>query len=200
MLVPTAQVDVRELAVRHGLVAERFFLEMSRRSTGGVEVPAVPGTTLCRWEAGRSAEVHELLRTAFRGQWGQVDPTPQMWAEQLASHTFRPHWTILAVDTSTQEVVGVALNVAYEQDWAPQGYTEGYTDQLAVRASHRGRGIAGALLRASMNRFVEDHLGAAGLGVDSANPTGARQLYETLGYRPTAGTCIHQLTRPATAR
>lgn len=89
----------------------------------------------------------------------------------------------------------MAFNVAYEQDWARQGYTEGYTDQLAVRAGLRGRGIATALLADSMPRFHEAGLDAAGLGVDSANPSGAARLYEALGYRETASTCIHELTR-----
>ncbi len=200
MLVPTDQADVRDLAEHQGLTADRFFFEMSRRLSAPVETPDVPGISLCSWDPGRSVEVHALLNNAFHGQWGHVDPTPQMWAEQLASHTFRPQWSVLAVEKSTQSLVGVAFNVAYEQDWEPQGHTEGYTDQLAVRASHRGQGIATALLQASMNRFYAEQLDSAGLGVDSANPTGAVALYEGLGYRQTASSCIHQLTHPEADR
>lgn len=197
MLVPTAQADVRDLAVRHGLPVERFFVEMSRRLDGPLQTPDVAGTTMGDWDPRRAEEVHALLNGAFGGSWGQVDATPQMWQEQIASHTFRPAWSVLAVDDTTGDVVGVALNVAYEQDWAPHGYTEGYTDQLAVSAGHRGRGIATGLLADSMRRFRDAGLDAAGLGVDSANPSGAGRLYASLGYRRTASTCIHQLTLPA---
>jgi mycothiol synthase len=197
LLAPTAQTDVRDLAVRHGLSAERFFFEMSQRLSTPVQVPAVEGIRLCDWDSQRADEVHALLNSAFRGSWGHVDATPQMWQEQLASHTFRPAWSVLAVDGTTGDVVGVAVNVAYQQDWAPQGHTEGYTDRLAVRAGHRGRGIATGLLAASMRRFHGAGLDAAGLSVDSANPSGAARLYEALGYQQTASTCIHQLTRPA---
>ncbi len=188
LLAPTAQADVRDLAVRHGLPTERLFFEMSQRLNAPVQVPDVAGIRLCDWDTERAGEVLALLNSAFRGHGGHVDATAQMWQEQLASHTFRPSWSVLAVDDTTGDVVGVALNVAYEQDWAPHGYTEGYTDQLAVRAGHRGRGIATGLLSASMRRFHEAGLDAAGLGIDSANPYGAAQLYEALGYRQTAST------------
>ncbi len=195
MLVPTGQGDVRDLAVRHGLAVERYFVELSQRLDGPVQVPPVAGTSLCDWDTERSAEVHAVLDDAFREHWGHVDATPQTWQESIDSHTFRPRWSILAVDDATGAVVGVALNVAYEQDWGPQGFTEGYTDQLGVLAGHRGRGIATALLLASMQRFRDEGLEAAGLGADSANASGAGRLYESLGYRRTASTCIHQVTR-----
>ncbi|OFE15571.1 hypothetical protein BA895_22435 [Humibacillus sp. DSM 29435] len=192
---PTAQTDVRDLAVRHGLATERYFFEMSQPLTAAAHEPTVDGVRLLDWHPERSAEVHAVVNAAFRDHWGHTDSTAEMWQEQLASHAFRPTWSVIAVDELTDEVVGAALNVAWEQDWAPQGYTEGYTDVLAVLRSHRGRGVATALLLASMRRFSVGGLDAAGLGVDAANPSGALRLCETLGYRQTASTCIHQLTR-----
>ena len=192
---PTAQRDVRDLAVRHGLEPERYFFEMSQRLAAPAAVPPLDGIHLIGWDPERSTQVHAVLNAAFRDHWGHTDSTTQMWQEQITSHAFRPQWSVIAVDEATDEVVGVAFNVAWEQDWGPQGYTEGYTDELAVLRSHRGRGIATALLLASMRRFVDNGLDAAGLGVDAANPSGALRLYEALGYRQTASTCIHQLTR-----
>lgn len=171
LLAPTAQTDERDLAVRHGLPAERFFLEMSQRLSAPVQVPAVEGIRLCDWDAERAGEVLALLNSAFRENWGHVDATAQMWQEQLASHTFRPPWSVVAVDGTTNDVVGVAFNVAYEQDWAPHGYTEGYTDRLAVRASHRCRGIATALLLASMRSADSTTPGWTQPGLVSTLPT-----------------------------
>ncbi|MEO6999011.1 MAG: GNAT family N-acetyltransferase [Terracoccus sp.] len=195
MGAPTTQADVRDLAVRHGLDTERYFFEMSQRLTAPVDVPTLDGIRVLDWDPARGVEVHAVLNTAFRDHWGHTDSTAEMWQEQLTSHAFRPHWSVIAVDEVTDAVVGVAFNCAWEQDWAPQGYTEGYTDELAVLRGYRGRGIATALLLASMRRFADDRLDAAGLGVDTANPSGALRLYEALGYRQTASTCIHQLTR-----
>ena len=44
-----------------------------------------------------------------------------------------------------------------------------------------------------MRRFAADGMDAACLGVDTENPSGALSLYERLGYRPTASTCVHEL-------
>ena len=119
-----------------------------------------------------------------------------MWDEVVGSRAFRPDWSVLALDETTATVVGAALNCAYEQDWQATGIREGYTDQLAVAHTHRGRGIASALLAESMRRFAASGMDAAALGVDAANPSGALRLYEGLGYRQTASTCVHQFMRP----
>lgn len=39
-------------------------------------------------------------------------------------------------------------------------------------------------------------MAAAGLGVDTANTTGALRLYEGLGYRSTSTSCAHRLKLP----
>jgi ribosomal protein S18 acetylase RimI-like enzyme len=194
LYAPTEQADVRQLAERHGLVVDRYFFEMSQRLGDPVRPSAPHGVRIVDWDEERSAEIHRVVDTAFRDHWGHVDRTDLMWEEAVTGHAFRPEWSALAIDVSTDAVVGAALNCAYEQDWPAQRFTEGYTDELAVAATHRGRGIASALLRESMCRFAAAGMDAAGLGVDAANPSGALQLYEGLGYEQTASTCVHQLT------
>lgn len=190
---PTAQDDVRDLAERLGLPVARYYFEMSRPLAEPFPEAHVDGIAFVDWDPARSAEVHRVIDLAFHDHWGHADRTDEMWQETITAHAFRPAWSVLAIDTSTDEVVGVALNCAYEQDWAVEGRREGYTDELGVARTHRGRGIAGALLHASMRRFADDDMDAAALSVDAANPTGALRLYEALGYRQTASTCLHQL-------
>jgi ribosomal protein S18 acetylase RimI-like enzyme len=60
---------------------------------------------------------------------------------------------------------------------------EGFVRQLAVAPSHRGQGLALALLREGFRRNVARGMPAAILGVDAANPTGALVLYEKAGMR-----------------
>jgi mycothiol synthase len=201
LYAPTGQDDVRDLATRHGLKLERYFFEMSRPLddvTADAPPPVVPGVRLVDWDPTRGPEVHRMVDLAFHDHWGHADRTEEMWEEHVGSHAFRAAWSVLALDEETGDVVGSAVNCAWEQDWTAQGYTEGYTDELAVARTHRGRGIASALLTESMRRFAAAGLDAAGLGVDADNPSGALRLYEGLGYRQTAATCVHQLTRTAT--
>lgn len=198
LMAPADQLDVRDLALRHGLTAERYFFEMSRRLDTTIPARRADGVRLSDWDPARNSETHQVINESFGDHWGHTDTTAETWQETLESHRFRPSWTVLAIDRNTGRVVGVALNVAWEQDWAEQGYTEGYTEQLGVLASHRNRGVAAALLTESMRRFAASGMDAAGLGVDTANPTGALRLYEKLGYRQTADTCLYQVTGPCT--
>lgn len=192
LLAPVDQSDVRDLAARHGLAVERYFFEMTRALDGPPPVPHVDGVRIVGWDADRSPEIHHVVDRAFRDHWGHADRTNQMWQEMVTARAFRPDWSVLAIDQDTKAVVGAALNCAYEQDWVATGSREGYTDELAVAPTHRGRGIASGLLRESMRRFAASGMDAAALGVDTANSSGALRLYEGLGYRPTARTCIHQ--------
>ena len=195
---PSDQADARDLAERHGLAIERYFFEMSRRLIDPPLVPELYGVRIVGWDPLRSREVHRVVDRAFEEHWGHTDRTDEMWDEVTGSEDFRHEWSVLAIDSSTESVVGAALNCAYEQDWRATGITEGYTDQLAVARSHRGRGIASALLKESMRRFAESGMEAAALGVDAANSSGALRLYEGLGYQQTASTCVHEFVRPAT--
>lgn len=197
LYAPTDQADVRDLAERHHLRVERYFFEMSRPLTTTVTPAPVRDVDIVDWDLDRSPEIHQVVDAAFGDHWGHVDRTAEMWEETVTGHAFRPEWSVLALDHSTGSIIGAALNCAYEQDWQAQGFSQGYTDELAVAASHRGRGVASALLGESMRRFAASGMETAGLGVDAANPTGALRLYMSLGYEQTSSTCVHQLTEAA---
>lgn len=197
LYAPTDQADIRDLAVRHGLAVERYFFEMTRRLDDPLSVPDVDGVVVVDWDQARSREAQRVIDEAFRDHWGHADRTDQMWDEVMESQSFRPDWSLIAVESTSGTIVGAALNCAYEQDWSATGTTEGYTDELAVSRSHRGRGIASALLAESMRRFAHSGMAAAALGVDTANVSGALRLYESLGYRPTASTCAYGLVGSA---
>lgn len=196
LFAPVDQSDVRDLAERHGLAVERYFFEMTRPLTDRLPATEVPGVRIIGWDVARSREVLAMSDAAFRDHWGHVDRTPEMWDARVTAHRFRPEWSVLAVDEVSDRVVGAAINCAYEQDWEATGSPEGYTDELSVAASHRGRGIGSALLRESMRRFAASGMESAALGVDKANASGALGLYEALGYQQRGRTCVHQLMLP----
>ncbi len=197
LYAPSDQADVRDLAERHGLTVERYFFEMSRSLSDLPPVPELDDVVLVDWDPSRSREAHHVVDGAFHDHWGHADRTDEMWDEATSSAAFRPGWSLLAIENTTGAVVGAALNCAYEQDWRATGISEGYTDQLAVAQTYRGRGIASALLRESMRRFALSGLEAAALGVDAENPSGALRLYEGLGYEQTSSTCAYGLLRPS---
>ena len=66
---------------------------------------------------------------------------------------------------------------------ASAGDDGGWVDWVAVLASHRGRGIASALLRRSFGELARRGVGRATLNVDAENLTGATAVYERAGMR-----------------
>ena len=96
----------------------------------------------------------------------------------------------VALDEASGEVVGYASLI-----YAAGSTTVAYHDMTAVRRAFRGRGIAGALKRATIAWAVAHGLEALDTGNDEHNAP-MRAVNLALGYRPVPG-----LGRPAgTAR
>jgi mycothiol synthase len=139
--------------------------------------PRLPdGITLRTFDEERDARAtYELIDTAF-SDWPDRDPGFRFddWvASFLRREDFDPSLTFLVGDDD--ELVGVALCLVYDD--------EGWVQQLAVKRSHRGRGLGGALLQAAFHEFHRRGLKTAGLSTESR--TGARGVYEHVGMRVT---------------
>ena len=139
--------------------------------------PRLPdGITLRTFDEERDVRAtYELIDTAF-SDWPDRDPGFGLddWeASFLHREDFDPSLTFLVEDDD--ELVGVALCLVYRD--------EGWVQQVAVKRSHRGRGIGGALLQATFREFHRRGLKTAGLSTESR--TGARGVYEHVGMRIT---------------
>ncbi|HXJ64304.1 MAG TPA: GNAT family N-acetyltransferase [Actinomycetota bacterium] len=117
--------------------------------------------------------VYRLIQDAF-GEWeNHIPQTFEQWrAFGVDRGTFDALLSPVAEDVESGEVVGVALCLTYEED-------EGYVHQLAVRADHRNRGIARALLLTAFGGFHDMGRRSVTLGTDSR--TGALPMYERVG-------------------
>lgn len=120
--------------------------------------------------------VHDVIEDAFL-EFADRDRAPFVDFEAgiLRRPGFEP-WQVRVVDGPDGLVGAAVLVLARDEDGAP---VEGYVDRLAVRADHRGRGLAQALLVDAFARAREHGAPAAGLATDSR--TGALSLYEKVG-------------------
>jgi ribosomal protein S18 acetylase RimI-like enzyme len=118
---------------------------------------------------------------AFADHWGSTPRDRAAWEHDIATHGSRPDLSFLALDDD--RVVGVCRNGHFPGDEAVNGRRDGWIMQLSVVRSHRRRGVASALIAASLHAFKGAGFTHSALGVDSENPTGANQVYERLGYR-----------------
>ena len=137
--------------------------------------PLLPGGLAIRdFAPGRDDhEVYEMIETAF--DWPHHDPsTFEDWAATtIGQGGFEP-WQMPVV-VYDEEVVGAAFLGVY-----PDG---GWVGQLAVRRSHRGRGLGRALLQQAFVSFFDRGAMRARLVTDSR--TGALGLYERVGMHVT---------------
>ncbi len=118
--------------------------------------------------------MHAVLIEAFADDWGYHPEPFDEWADDYAgSPNYDPTMWLLARD-GAEPVAALVAQVYGDRGWV---------SEIGVLKSHRGRGIADALLRRSFAMFAERGFGRVMLNVDAENPTGATALYERVGMR-----------------
>lgn len=122
-------------------------------------------------------DVHRVAIQAFTEHWGT---THRDYADWMSLQRSRAGfdlslWTVAELD---DDVVGVCL---MDRSREPMGY--GYIATLGVLSHARHRGIADILLRTACADSGNRGLRGTELVVDSANSTGAGELYARAGMR-----------------
>ena len=109
---------------------------------------------------------------AFRDHWGSHDRTYEEWSHgKFGNPNFDP--TLWMIAWEGNEVAG------FSQNRFRKGI--GWIATIAVRRPWRKRGLGLALLRHAFGEFYKRGTTTIGLGVDSANLTGATRLYQRVG-------------------
>ena len=184
------QHSATRLYERHGMKPVRYFDELLRDLDSLPAPPRIEGVAITGWDPGRSEEARAAQNDAFVDSWGSSPRDRTAWEHDLASFGSRLDLSFLALERG--QVVGVCRNAHFPGDEAVNGRRDGWIFQVSVVRSHRKRGIASALIAASLHAFKRAGMTHSALGVDSENPTGAYSLYTRLGYRPTQRSVVHQ--------
>ncbi len=172
--VPDSDTWTRDLFLANGYAPFWTSWALEMRLDGEPETPIIPPGASIRPAAVETEDraIHALLEAAF-GEWESRPPTPfedwRAWA--IGRGGFEPWWLPVAVDGD--EIVGVAYLVPYPDI--------GWVMQIAVRRSHRGRGLGQALLKHACREFHLRGFRLAGVSTDSR--TGALGLYEHVGMK-----------------
>lgn len=164
-----------------GYQAIRYEFEMSRpldeiparELPEGVEVRPVREEDVRKiWEASTEA---------FRDHWGFTEPNENDFNSYKESKYFQPDlWQVAWHDDT---IVGSVLNYI-DPDYNQKFNCErGWTEDIATQRAWRKRGIAQALIVRSMQMHKALGMTEVALSVDTHNPTGALQLYQSLGYQ-----------------
>lgn len=176
-------VDEAALLERHGFVPARYFTENLRDLSLPIDAaPLAGGLSTRSWTEEVSGDALTVHNAAFADHWASQPIAPEQWASYHDNEFFLPQTSLVVYD-GDQPVAYMQCS-RFPHDWDDRGRTEAWIEGVGTIRSHRGRGIASALITMAMRAFREDDMEYAILGVDSENPSGANRIYERLGFVP----------------
>jgi len=169
---------------RRGFNIVRYFYRMQRDLSEPIPAVQLPVDLALRvYTPELSDAVHTAFNEAFRDHWSFDPITSEEWQQfVIGRSSFRADLTYVVMDGD--EVAGFSINGVSPEENARHGRSEGWVEELAVRRPWRKRGVATALLCASMHAFKAEGLQHAMLGVDTQNLSGALRVYEGVGFKP----------------
>lgn len=127
----------------------------------------------------QSSVLHLLETESFSGHFGYIALGHDDWiAEKLAEPQLDHKGTFVAKVNG--EPAGLLISSDGRSD-----VNGGWVDKLGVLEQFRGLGIGKLLLQWGIAHAAEKGYQSIGLGVDTGNESGALQLYENQGFRPT---------------
>jgi mycothiol synthase len=178
------QTDRQARLELRGFDIVRYFYRMQRdlgEPIASVQLPA--DLALRAYTPDLGEAVLAAFNEAFRDHWSFDPVTPEDWQQFFIDRSsFRSDLTYVVMDGA--EVAGFSFNCISAEENARRQVSEGWVEVLGVRRPWRKRGVATALLCASMHAFKAEGLRHAMLGVDVENPTGALRVYEGVGFKP----------------
>jgi ribosomal protein S18 acetylase RimI-like enzyme len=169
---------------RLGYTPIRWFVSMSR-ALGDLlpeRLDRSQGLELRGWREADTEPSRLVHNRAFADHWGGTTLSAHEWRAHTSGNAhFRADLSTAALDGD--RMVGYLTAHHYPEDAAATGRHELWASTIGVLASHRGRGLASALLGRVLHQAADAGFASVGLYVDAVSPTGAQRLYERLGFR-----------------
>ena len=123
----------------------------------------------------------ETFNLSFIDHWNHHDMTIERRLHWMKSLDYgRSYLVAVAPDATLAAFSYCSIETANNQR---MGVRDGWVADLGTRRGYRKRGLARALLTASMRRLKDAGMDTAKLGVDTQNPNGALRLYELVGFQ-----------------
>jgi GNAT superfamily N-acetyltransferase len=126
-------------------------------------------------------EIWEADVEAFRDHWGFVEQSDENYASFRAFPELDP--TLWKVAWDDEGVAGQVKSFIDSAQNEEHGRLRGWTENISTARRWRRKGVAKALIVESIRELASRGMTEVALGVHTENPTGAFQLYESLGYQ-----------------
>jgi mycothiol synthase len=167
-----------------GYTAARFYYEMVARTLDGVVASPLPdGLELRPVTRDQYRAIWEASAEAFRDHWGEQEWASEDW-ERFDANPAHDEPRFWRVGWDGDQVAGAIVTTIPVEENERYGRSRVYVAMVSVRRPWRRRGLARALLASSLVGAREEGYTSASLGVDADSPTGATELYRSLGFVP----------------
>ncbi|HEX7069044.1 MAG TPA: GNAT family N-acetyltransferase [Candidatus Limnocylindria bacterium] len=167
-----------------GYEAARSFYDMVAPSLEGIVAPPMPeGIETRPVTRDQYRTIWDAMAEAFRDHWGEAEWVEEDW-QRWAADPDNEDPRLWRVGWDGDQVAGVIATTVPAEENERYGRSRVYVASVSVRRPWRRRGLARALLASSLVAAREAGYTSASLGVDSNSPTGATDLYRSLGFEP----------------
>jgi mycothiol synthase len=172
------------LLQRDGYAPARYFYDMVAPTLEGIVDPPMPdGLELRPVTRADYRAIWDASAEAFRDHWGEQEWAEEDW-ERFDADPDHADPSLWRVGWDGDEVAGAVLTYPQVAENERFDRRRVYVDLVGVRRQWRRRGLARALLASSLAAARQAGFTSASLGVDTDSPTGATDLYRSLGFAP----------------
>ena len=164
-----------------GFERARWFFDMVRPTLDDIpNLPLPDGLEVRPIDRSLARQVWNADIEAFADHWGGFDHSEEHLQRWLDNPTNDLSIWLVAFDGD--EIAGGVINSIDPDQNEALGIQRGWLSSVFTRRAWRRRGVARALIAASLELLRSRGMTSAALGVDADNPSGALGLYEGLGF------------------
>jgi GNAT superfamily N-acetyltransferase len=159
----------------------RYGIGMTRPCSQPVEVLPLPeGIEIRPVKEDKVRQIFNAVVEAAQDHWNFVPPEEEDFLAWQDDPNYNPSLWVVAWEDN--EVVGTVMNFINQEENKKFNRKRGYTENICTRRPWRKRGVASALLTHSIQMFIDMGMEETALGVDTENPSGALNIYKSVGY------------------
>jgi mycothiol synthase len=177
----SGEAGTKALIEANGFKQITFGAEMSRSLLEDLPDAQLPeGLAIRPVEPEHLRPIWEADAESFLDHWGARRPTEADWEGFLDRPFTDP--SLWKIAWEGDRVVGQVRSFINTDENKEYDRLRGYTENISTIKEWRGKGVARALICQSLRILRDRGMTEAALGVHAENPTGAFQLYSSLGY------------------
>ncbi len=169
---------------QHGFTKSRQFWFLTQSLDRTIPSPHLPtGFTIRHVNAAQEAQAWvDLHNRCFFGSWNYHPLTVENYQLRLQDAEYIPELDLVALDPDRKFAAACycAIHAAHNTFLGRQ---EAWIALLFTSPDFQRRGLAKAMLFHALDRLKSQHIEITKIGVDSENAYGARQLYESIGFK-----------------